>query len=154
MTNRGLPLSGGLCFIPHTESASILLMFETKCFGRLVAYLGRPEILNRTGIYITRFSSPLLTLRHKIFERSSVEFHQSLLYHRFHLSVTTFHIHHHRNRHASGNPLFGRTSRIAYRRHITRAAFTDKHGRRISQRIAIVGIEIRGRCTTAFISEK
>ena len=145
----------GLIFVKLQNGFSnSSVLFQHQRFGRLVANLGRTEILYRTGIDIARVHSPLVTMCGEIFERSPIEANQRFLYNRFHFSVTAFHIHHHSHRHAPGNPLAGRFGRVANRRHITRFALAYQQCCGITERITIVGIEIGRIGTTAFVSEE
>ena len=68
--------------------------------------------------------------------------------------MTAFHVHHHCDGHTACNPFFGRSGSVAYGRHITGLAVSNQRRCRITQRVAIIGIEVRRSGATSFIAEE
>ena len=54
----------------------------------------------------------------KFLERSTVELDEGLTDYRLHLTITLLHVHHHRDRHTTGNPLFCGSGRVLHNGHI------------------------------------
>src|SRR5574344_320017 len=90
----------------------------------------------------------------KILERLTVKIHKRLLDYRLHLTVTFFHIHHHRDRYATCDPLRSRLGEVANERHIARLAGCDKMSGVHTDRVAVVGVEIGRHGTTSLITEE
>ena len=124
------------------ESIFAALLFVDKGQRRLVTHFYRAEILDRTGICVASVVLPLLTLLGEFEERSTVKFNKSLADNRFHLAMTTFHVHHHSDRYTACNPVDGREGQIAETRHITRLAGSDKACGSEAECIAIVGVKV------------
>ena len=93
-------------------------------------------------------------MRLEIFERRAIQFNERFLDNGFHLTVTFLHIHHHRDRHTTGEPLGCRLGEVTHERHVTRLAGCDEVGSVHTDGIAVIGIEIRRHCATSFISEE
>ena len=128
-------------FLNRLVNRTVLLQLQG--LGGLVAYLGGTKVLDRTGIYVAGVHSPLVAMCGKVFEGGTVEVNEGFLDHGFHLAVTTLHVHHHGHGHTAGNPFAGRFGGVAYRRHVTGAAFAYEQRCGVTQRVAVVGIELR-----------
>src|SRR3712207_357835 len=95
-----------------------LFLLESQCLCRLVAYVAWSPILYRTGIYIASILCPLVALSSKSLERLAVELNKSLANNRLHLAITTLHVHHHGNWHASSLPLIGTCLEVLHDGHV------------------------------------
>ena len=95
----------------------------------MVADLGGAVVLDRTRVDVAGVGiRPLGTMCLEVLEGCAVEFDEGLLDDRFHLTVTLLHIHHHGDRHTTGEPLGCRFGEVADERHITRLASRDEVG--------------------------
>ena len=134
--------------------ARLFSLLQFKCLGGLVAYGRRPPVLNRTRIDVAGLPGPSVSLSGELLERSAVQLDERLADNRLHLAITSFHVHHHCNRHTSGLPLVGNGSRILDDCHITGFSIGNQLGSRRAERIAVICIKVGRSCTTAFIAEE
>ena len=77
-----------------------------KSLGGLVTYFSRTEVLDRAGEDILGIDGPVSALGSETLERCAIDTYESLLYNGLHLTVTTFHIEHHRDWNTTCEPLY------------------------------------------------
>src|SRR5699024_5159586 len=85
-------------------------------------------------------------------ERHNVQLHQRLLDNWLHFTVATFPVHHLGAGHTACNPFFGRRSSLAYRRHVTGRSVSNQCRCCITQRVAVVSVEVRRSSATSFVT--
>ncbi|EJX04752.1 hypothetical protein EVA_07139 [gut metagenome] len=68
--------------------------------------------------------------------------------------MTTFHVHHHCNRHTTCDPLFSRSCCILNDSHVTSLAISNELSCTCTESIAVVRIVVRRSCATTFITEE
>ena len=133
-------------------SLALVLVFQSE--GRLVAHFCRTEILDGAGIYVACVLSPFLTLRSELEEGCAIQIYKSFLDNGLHFAVTALHVHHHGDGDTAGNPLHRRTGEVAHARHVACHSGTDEACGVETEGVAVVGIEVRGVCAAAFVTEE
>src|SRR5574344_162040 len=132
----------------------LFCLFQSQCLGGLVAYGARTPVLDWTRIYITGILCPLVAVGSKLLEWFAIQFNKSLADHWFHLTVTALHVHHHGDRHTTGNPRCSRSCGILNDGHVTGLAAGDKLCSTCTQCIAVVCIEVGWSSATSFVTEE
>lgn len=90
----------------------------------------------------------------KSLEGSTVQLHESLTDNRFHLTVTTLHVHHHGDGHTTSHPLVSRSSSVLHDSHVTSLAIGNQLGCGSTEGIAIVSVEVRRSGAASLITEE
>ena len=129
-------------------------MLVLQCKRRLVADFCRAKVLNGTRIYITCIESPVTTVCGKFTEWRTIKFYKCFLYHRFHLTMTTLHIHHHCDWYTTCYPLHSRLDKVTNTGHISGYTCIDQTCSIEPQCITIVCIEVRWIGTAPFVSKE
>ena len=119
-----------------------LCSLESKSTCALVANLRGSPILNWPRVYVSCFFSPFFAVCGKELERCSVEFYKCFPDDGLHGSITTFHVHHHGDRHSTCYPLCGRSSSFANDRHVSGLTVCDKSAGVKAQTVAVVRIVV------------
>ena len=128
--------------------------FQTNGVSHLVGDFARTPILDRTRIAVAFGLRPDFAVLGEELERSGVEFDEGLLNHRLVFAVTTFHVHHHGDRNASGNPFVSTLGQVANRAHVTVHLVVGENRSGVAEAVAVVRIEIRRGGATTFIAKE
>ena len=115
---------------------------------------GRTCELNGTRERIAIAQSPFSRELEELLIRQSVQLHKSLLDDRLVLSVSSFNVHHHGNRNATGSPLVDRGVQVGDGGHHAVQAFVDENTSIVAEGVAVVGIEARRQATATFVAEE
>ena len=132
----------------------LFAFFESEGNGSCIANLGRSEILDSAGINEAGIFCPFGSVSFKELEGCAVKLNKSLADNGLVLAVSSFDVHHLGHRHTACNPFFSRLAEVGNLGKIAGVAILNKHECVVAERIAIVGIEVRGECATALIAEE
>ena len=134
----------------HLEGAAFQLDREV----RDVANFAGTPVLDRTRVGVGFSLGPSIAVLGEELERSAVQFHESLLDHRLVGTVTTFDVHHHGDRNATGSPLFDTLGQVTHRAHVAVHLVEGEHRSGVTEAVAVVGVEVRRSGATAFVTEE
>ena len=90
----------------------------------------------------------------EILERSTVKLYQSLADDRLILAMSSLHVHHLGDRHTACNPFISRFGQIGNLGEVSCVSILDQHECVVSERIAVIRVEVGRECASSFITEE
>ena len=131
-----------------------LLVFEREGFSWEVADFGGSEVLD--GAWIAEFDSlrPCVAVFREGLEGGALQVDESLADDGDVLSVAVFHVHHHRERDAAGDPLVDGLGDVSAGGHVSRLSGGDQCACGESEGVAVVCVEVGGGGATSLVSEE
>ena len=118
-----------------------------------IADFGRAEVLDGARKSVGGFLGPSSAVFFKFAERGAIEFDEGFFNNGNHFAVAAFHVHHLGHGDSAGLPLRGGLGEAADGADVAGEFFADEKRGGETERVAIIGVEIRRKRTASLVAE-